>query len=120
MVAALAIWLSAQAWMSARQTQDVARAMTRGDPSRAPELIRRYGCAGCHNIPGIPGADGQVAASLAGIRKRVYVAGVIENSADNLVHWIVNPQRFSPRSAMPATGISEQEARDVAAYLYSN
>lgn len=119
-VAALAIWLSAQAWMSARQTQDVARAMTRGDPSRAPELIRRYGCAGCHNIPGISGADGQVAASLAGIRKRVYVAGVIENSADNLVHWIVNPQRFSPRSAMPATGISEEEARDVAAYLYSN
>jgi cytochrome c1 len=49
----------------------------------------------------------------------VYVAGVATNTADNLIAWIVSPQTFSPRSAMPATGISEAEARDVATYLYS-
>ncbi|MGY4382706.1 cytochrome c1 [Bradyrhizobium sp. i1.3.6] len=32
---------------------------------------------------------------------------------------IVAPQTFSPRTAMPATGITESEARDIAAYLYA-
>ena len=81
--------------------------------------MRRYGCAGCHTIPGIPGGDGQVGGSLAGLSHRVYIAGVVTNSPDNLVGWIVAPQAFSPRTAMPATGISEAEARDVAAYLYA-
>jgi cytochrome c1 len=81
--------------------------------------MRRYGCAGCHVIPGVYGSDGQVGGPLSDIRKRVYVGGVVTNSPGNLVRWIVDPQQFSPRTAMPATGISEQEARDVAAYLYA-
>jgi cytochrome c1 len=106
-------------WQQQRQSERVAVAMTGGDPARAPAAIRRYGCGGCHTIPGIAGGDGQVGASLAAIRQRVYVGGVVSNSPENLVQWIVSPQAFSPRSAMPATGISEAEARDVAAYLYS-
>jgi cytochrome c len=106
-------------WQTQHQSETVARAMTGGNPMRAPQLIRRYGCAGCHTIPGIPGGDGQVGGPLADIKYRVYVGGVATNSPDNLVRWIVSPQAFSPRSAMPATGISEMEARDVAAYLYS-
>src|SRR3569623_3132213 len=104
---------------SRRQNERIARAMTGGDPARAPALIRRYGCAGCHTISGIPGGDGQVGSSLADIRQRVYIAGVATNTPDNLIRWSVTPQTFSPRSAMPATGISEAEARDVAAYLYA-
>lgn len=106
-------------WQSQQQTTNVAKAMTGGYPSRAPELIRRYGCAGCHTIPGIPGGDGQVGGPLKDLRQRVYVGGVVLNSPDNLTRWMVSPQTFSPRTAMPATGISEPEARDVAAYLYS-
>nr|WP_246504386.1 cytochrome c [Bradyrhizobium agreste] len=107
------------AWSERVQNQRIARAMTGGDPARAPALIRRYGCAGCHTIPGIPGGDGQVGASLADLRSRVYIAGLATNTPDNLVRWIVTPQAFSPRTAMPATGITEAEARDVAAYLYA-
>jgi cytochrome c2 len=106
-------------WNSQRQSESVARAMTGGDLARAPAIIRRYGCAGCHTIPGIPGGDGQVGGPLSDIKRRVYVGGVVTNSPDNLVRWIVSPQTFSPPSAMPATGISEAEARDVAAWLYS-
>lgn len=95
-------------------------ALTGGDPARAPALFRRYGCTGCHRIPGIPGADGQTGAPLAGLSKQIYVAGVLQNRPDNLVAWIVSPQSFSPQTAMPNTGISEQEARDLAAYLYSH
>jgi cytochrome c len=72
----------------------------------------------CHTIPDGPGADGKVGGSLAGLRQRVFIAGVVPNTADNLINWIVRPQAFSPRSAMPATGISQSEARDVAAWLY--
>lgn len=104
---------------SRRQSEHIARAMTGGDPTRAPALIRRYGCAGCHTISGIPGGDGQVGGSLEDLRKRVYIAGVVGNSPDNLIQWIVAPRAFAPRTAMPTTGISEAEARDVAAYLYA-
>ncbi|MCK1716077.1 MULTISPECIES: c-type cytochrome [unclassified Bradyrhizobium] len=106
-------------WKSRQQTESLARAITGGDPSRAPALMRRYGCAGCHTIPGVPGGDGRVGSSLADLRERVYIAGVATNSPDNLARWIVAPQTFSPRTAMPATGISESEARDIAAYLYA-
>jgi cytochrome c2 len=82
-------------------------------------LLARYGCNGCHTIPGAPGADGKVGPALSGIRERVYVGGVLQNTPANLIGWIVDPPRFSPRSAMPATGITEAEARDVAAYLYT-
>ena len=106
-------------WKAQHQSNSVAMAITGGDLARAPDIIRRYGCAGCHTIPGIPGGDGQVGGPLSDIKHRVYVGGVLTNSPDNLVRWIVSPQAFSPRSAMPATGISEAEARDVAAFLSS-
>jgi cytochrome c2 len=106
-------------WWSRFQSEKIARTITNGDPARATEIMRRYGCAGCHTIPGVPGGDGRVGGSLAELRQRVYIAGVTTNSPDNLVRWIVSPQAFSPKTAMPASGISEAEARDVAAYLYA-
>jgi len=93
-------------------------AMTRGNPDRAMEAIVRYGCAACHNVPGAQMPGGLAAVPLSGAADRLYVGGVVENTPDNLVRWIVNPKQFNPKSAMPVTGISEPEARDVAAYLY--
>jgi cytochrome c len=107
------------AWKDQHQSRSVAIAMAGGNPARAPDIIRRYGCAGCHTISGIPGGDGKVGGALTDLKGRVYVGGVVTNTADNLIAWIVSPQTFSPRSAMPVTGISEAEARDVATYLYS-
>ena len=117
-LAALAVAAGAL-WQAEHRSTNIAVALTGGNIARAPELIRRYGCAGCHTISGIPGGDGQVGGPLQDIRRRVFIGGVITNSPDNMIKWIVSPQTFSPRSAMPATGISEAEARDVAAYLYS-
>jgi cytochrome c2 len=108
------------AWTSQQQNEAIARAMTGGDPARAPDLLRRYGCAGCHTISGIAGADGEVGPPLSGLVHRVYVGGVATNTADHMVQWIRSPQSLSPRSVMPPSGISEAEARDVAAYLYSH
>lgn len=102
-----------------QQRQAVAVAMTGGNPAMAPQIFRRFGCTGCHTIPGIPGADGKVGGALIDMRERVYVGGVVTNTPENLVQWIVSPQRLSPRTAMPSTGISQEEAKDLAAYLYA-
>jgi len=111
-------WLAFRVWEAGSEADEVARALTGGDPERAPALAVRYGCAGCHTMPGILGADGTVGPPLAGLRERVFIAGVLPNTADNLIAWIEQPRRFSPRTAMPATGITTSEARDVAAWLY--
>ena len=92
-------------------------ALTGGDPDRAPDLMTRYGCAGCHDIPGARGPGGRVGPPLRQFAGRVYIGGVLTNRPDHLVRWIVNPRAVSPRTAMPVTGISETEARHVAAYL---
>ena len=118
-IAVAAATAAGATWVSKQRPMRIARAISGGDPDRAPELIRRYGCGGCHTIPGIPGADGQVGPPLSDLIHRLYIGGVAVNSADQLAQWIVSPQQFSPHSAMPATGISEEEAGDIAAYLYS-
>ena len=119
-VLATAAWPTTEAWMAARQSDAVARALTGGDPARASVLVTQYGCGGCHAIPGLPAADGKVGPPLLGFRQRVFVAGVLPNTADNLINWIIEPRAYSPGSAMPATGISKTEARDIAAWLYAH
>jgi cytochrome c len=81
--------------------------------------MRHYGCAGCHTIPGVAGADGLAGPPLSSLSQRVYIGGVLPNTPDNLLAWIVDPRAANPRTAMPVTGIADQDARDVAAYLYS-
>jgi cytochrome c2 len=119
-VACVAAFVVAEALHDNETKARTATALTAGDAARAPAIFRRYGCSSCHAIPGIPGADGVVGAPLSDFSKRVYIAGVLENNSDNLITWIVSPQQVSPQSAMPDTGISRQEARDLAAYLYAH
>jgi cytochrome c2 len=40
--------------------------------------------------------------------------GPAPNTADNLVHWIVDPQGEVPGNGMPRTGIAPVAARDAA------
>jgi cytochrome c2 len=96
-----------------------AMAMTGGDPSRAPVLLRQYGCASCHDIPGVTGAHGLVGPPLGGIARRSYIAGVLTNDAKHMVRWIRDPRGVDSLTAMPNTGVTENDARDIAAYLYT-
>jgi cytochrome c len=112
-------WVTIKAWQDAREKLQVARSLTGGDPGHAADLVTRYGCGGCHTITGLPGADGKAAPPLTDMRARVYIGGVLPNTAQNLIDWIVDPRQFDRRTAMPASGITEDEARDIAAYLYT-
>ncbi len=90
-----------------------------GDPKRGAELIGKYGCGGCHDIPNIAHANGNVGPPLSRIGTRTYLAGFIRNSPDNMALWIRDPQRILPGNAMPSMGVSQSEARDIAAFLYT-
>jgi cytochrome c1 len=108
-----------QSWGLMAQQRKEAITRTGGDPDRAPALLVTYGCVNCHNVPGMNAPTGNVGPDLSGVGKRAYIGGVIANSPENLVGWIVDPQSIDPKSAMPKTGITPMEARDVAAYLYA-
>jgi cytochrome c1 len=90
-----------------------------GDPARGAIVIGRESCGDCHQIPGIQGAGGQVGPPLAHFAERTVVAGLLPNTPDNLTRWIQHPQAMVPGNAMPDAGLTDQQARDVAAYLYS-
>jgi len=90
-----------------------------GDPAAGAVLIREQGCHLCHTIPGIRGARGQVGPQLGGLARQTYIAGVLPNTPDNLALWVRTPQAVSPGSAMPDSDLTEDEARHVAAYLYT-
>jgi cytochrome c len=117
-LAALGLLASACGGMNEADAREAA-ALTGGDPSRGPDLMRKYGCQTCHTIPGVVGADGLVGPPLAGIASRSYIAGVLPNAPDNMLAWIQDPKRVDPKTAMPKVGVTPSDARHIAAYLYT-
>jgi cytochrome c2 len=89
-----------------------------GDADRGREALARYECGVCHVIPGVADAVGKVGPALDHYSRRSYVAGKFPNEPSTLVRWIVDAPAMAPQTAMPAIAMSEQEARDIAAYLY--
>jgi cytochrome c len=92
---------------------------TAGQPT-APELMTQYGCPTCHVIPNVPGAVGKVGPSLDDLAQRSYLAGTLQNSPDNLIHWIQHPQQIHPGTAMPEMGVTSSDATRIAAFLQAN
>ena len=93
--------------------------LTGGDPEQGRTAVRRYGCGTCHEAGGVPGADGLVGPPLDGLGARAYVAGVLTNTPQNLVRWIESPREIDPLTAMPDLGVTPDDARDIAAFLYT-
>ena len=89
-----------------------------GDADRGERIIRAAGCGACHTIDGVRGATGLVGPSLSNLADRAYIAGVLTNTPENAVRWIMDPQAIQPRTAMPDLGLSDAQARDVVTYLY--
>ena len=103
----------------AAQARTSAEALTGGSVKAGEVAITRYTCGGCHQIPGIPGAEGRVGPPLSGIGVRAQIAGVLANDPANMIRWIRTPQQVLPGNGMPDQGIGERDARDIAAYLYT-
>ncbi len=102
---------------SAAQHDD--RVVDHGDPARGRAAIAAYGCGSCHMIPGVRGAVGLVGPPLEHWAERRILAGQVPNDPERLVTWITVPQSIAPGSAMPNMGVTDGQARDIAAYLYT-
>ncbi len=89
------------------------------DARRGQVVLRAHGCGACHSIPGVEGAVAWVGPPLMEWARRGYVAGRLPNVPENLVAWLRDPQAISPGSAMPNLGLTERDARDAAAYLFT-
>ena len=91
----------------------------RGDAKAGRRATEQNLCATCHTIPGIVGANRHVGPPLNGVGRRQYIGGILSNTPDNMVKWLQNPHQFDPMSAMPPLGLTEKDARDIAAFLYT-
>jgi cytochrome c len=90
-----------------------------GDPKRGMALIKQYGCGGCHLIPDVDDATGNVGPPLLHVGTRAYIAGFLSNSPENMSLWIQDPQQVLPGNAMPRMGVTQQDSRDITAFLYT-
>jgi len=90
-----------------------------GNAQHGKRLLSSYGCGACHIIPGIRTARGLVGPPLSFYAERTMIAGQLPNTPPNLVHWIEHPESVDPKTAMPDLGVSQEEASDMTAYLYT-
>jgi cytochrome c oxidase assembly factor CtaG/cytochrome c2 len=96
-----------------------AETLTGGSVERGRSAIGRYGCAACHTIPGIADARATVGPPLTNIAVRGYLGGHLTNTPANMITWIQHPQQVDPKNVMPEMGVTDQDARDITAYLYT-
>jgi cytochrome c oxidase assembly factor CtaG/cytochrome c2 len=104
---------------SMAQSSDPWKVIPGADPQQGARLIQHYGCGSCHTIPGIGTANGLIGPPLIHWSQRMIIAGFMRNQPENLIPWIMNPQAILPGVDMPNMDISRDEARDIAAYLYT-
>lgn len=78
-----------------------------------------HGCAACHTIPGIRAPRGIVGPNLTGFARRPFIAGQLPNTPDVLIAFLQDPPAFVPKTGMPDLRLTADEARWIAAYLYT-
>jgi mono/diheme cytochrome c family protein len=93
-------------------------AMPQADPERGRIIMNRTGCGSCHRLPGV-WPKGTVGPSLGDFAQQTLIAGRLPNRAGVLAGYVRNAPAFAPGSGMPAMPLTDNEARDVAAYLYT-
>jgi cytochrome c len=97
----------------------VEKSVPDGNAEAGRTAIATYGCGSCHYIEGVRDANAYVGPPLMEYERRHYIAGNLPNTADNLIYWIQFPQLVEPGTAMPDLDVTETDARNIAAYLYS-
>ena len=91
----------------------------RGRVAAGKTAIGRYGCGSFHRIPGISGANGVVGPSLSEPGYRAQRARVLVNDPETMKRWLRNPQGVVPGNGMPDQGVTDSEARDMTALIYT-
>ena len=99
--------------MSEAEAHD--RRTRRHGPCRNRQIRLRY----LSHHPADDGATGTVGPPLERIAMPYYLGGHLTNTPANMTRWIQHPQGIDPQNAMPDLGVGDQDAKDIAAYLYT-
>lgn len=88
-----------------------------GNRERGRQIFLNNTCVNCHAIAGTT-ATAAVGPNLTYLGSRsVLGAGIIQNNPENLGKWIQNAQSIKPGVLMPAYRFSNEDLRDLVAYL---
>ena len=91
-----------------------------GNAQNGRQLFTAKGCTGCHQHPSVPAKPSLTGPPLNNMSLRPTIAGEqIQNTPENMARWIQNPPALKPGTAMPALGLNDQEAQDLAAFVYA-
>jgi cytochrome c len=85
-----------------------------GSPTRGRALISKYGCPSCHRVLT---SEATIGPPLTRMAARTYIAGRFPNEPIDMQLWLEHPRAMKPGTAMPDLGVTERDARDLAAYL---
>lgn len=99
-----------------------------GPPDRSPtltdvdlrqgrRLIVEKGCAACHTFPDVAWPRGGLGPALEDFGRQGLIAGRLPNQPGVLMQFVRDAPSLLPGTAMPAVPMTDQEARDVTAYL---
>jgi len=91
------------------------------NPKHGRQLLDGKGCTGCHTFSGVPAFETKPAVAKAG---PTALAPDLRHARarlapGTLLTWITDPQSLKPDTPMPKLPLSADEARDIAAYIYT-
>jgi cytochrome c oxidase subunit 2 len=96
-----------------------ARPAPPGAAARGRAVFLGEACSGCHQLRGTR-AHATVGPDLTHLQTRQTIAGsTLPNTPDALRRWVLDPQHVKPGARMPALPLSQQEQRDLFAFLES-
>jgi cytochrome c oxidase subunit 2 len=102
-------------WVAA---QKAAPAEPTGLAAEGKAIFTRSACVGCHTIRGVSTSVLGPDLTTFGSR-RTLAAGILPNTPETVAAWLKNPPALKPAAKMPALGLTDDQARAVAAYLLS-
>ncbi len=87
------------------------------DARRGRQLVLANGCTACHAFPDVPWPRGGLGPPLDDFARQGLIAGRLPNQPGVLMQFVRNAPALVPGTAMPAMPMSDEDARDVTAYL---
>jgi len=101
-------------------TDSLAPAAASEDPmvAQGRQLFMTKACVGCHSLGSAGAPTASIGPNLGGIAtRRMIAAGWLENTDENLAHWIQNPEQFKEGTLMKVGPINDAEAQALVAFL---
>jgi len=81
------------------------------------KVFEEQACVNCHTVKGTM-ANGRYGPDLTHLMSRDTIgSGILPNTQENLVRWINDPNDFKPGCLMPAMHLTEEQNRQITAYL---